>query len=307
MFLQYHDDDDDHTSLLPSHLHFFWAIFFVLLGCFVTLSSRHPSRGVFVGPLALVWWPQSSSIPSTSCLSHSFRMTPLTSNIGVPPGCFGGSARGFPSTWWLASIRFRWQRSAYLSKSLEHYSGSHLPLSPSDDRRLPPPTAVAEVAVSARVAGSLSQLLVLLPLVGNRWRRGRRRGAGVAILFFVEFWLWPDASYVFCLLSSSHFYPAVLISSLETLGRCIVPPLVLTTCRRSILTWHHWGRQVGVEEVEGRAGSDMPPPSRVYCYELTVRGVSHECVRREQGCKRECGIVTRKLPKSRIHCYEFTQ
>ncbi len=148
MFLQYHDHHDhhdhDHTSLLPSHLLFFWAILFVLFGCFVTLSSRHPSRvtltrclGCLGRASSLAPSPLSGGLnlqvlQALPVFSHSFLTTPFTSNIGVPPGCLGGSARGFPSRpvvhvirltrvvdfhfRRLASFRFRWQRSAYLSK-----------------------------------------------------------------------------------------------------------------------------------------------------------------------------------------------
>ncbi|KAI9448595.1 hypothetical protein H4582DRAFT_2052015 [Lactarius indigo] len=51
-------------------------------------------------------------------------MTPFTSDLGVPPGCLDFRFR------WPASLRFRWQRSVYLSKTFP-------PPSPSDDLRPP--------------------------------------------------------------------------------------------------------------------------------------------------------------------------
>ena len=81
-------------------------------------------------PFPLSRCPQSSSSSSSS--RPSFRTTPFTSDTGVPPGCLVGSARGFPSRpvvhvirltrvvdfhfRRLASFRFRWRRSAYLSE-----------------------------------------------------------------------------------------------------------------------------------------------------------------------------------------------
>ncbi len=148
IFLQYHNHHNhhnhDHTSLLPSHLLFFWAILFVLFGCFVTLSSWHPSRVTLMHCLSclsracsLAPSPLSGGLnlqvlQALPVFSHSFHTTPFTSNIGVLPGCLGGSACGFPSHLVvhviclthivdfhfcrLASFHFQWQHSAYLSK-----------------------------------------------------------------------------------------------------------------------------------------------------------------------------------------------
>ncbi|KAH8977345.1 hypothetical protein EDB83DRAFT_2327653 [Lactarius deliciosus] len=135
----------------------------------------------------------------------------------------------------------------------------------------PPPTAVAEsqwgeprsdaFGTGARVAGSISLWSVLLPLVGNRvgWRRGRRGRAGVAGLSFIGSWLWSDALY-------ARFVVVVESSSpgwrpLERCSMPLPPPSPSDDLRppssyrrrgvaegRSILTWHHYGCQVGEEE-----------------------------------------------------------
>ncbi|KAH9009724.1 hypothetical protein EDB84DRAFT_1446144, partial [Lactarius hengduanensis] len=135
----------------------------------------------------------------------------------------------------------------------------------------------------ARVAGSISSGPVLLPLVGNLnpdlapgvgWRRGRRGRAGVAGLSFIGSWLWSDAPYarfvvIVELPDSPRFraggpynvapYLFLHRRPLTTLGR--LPPTAVAesqwgepcsdasgTSAWSILTWHHYGCQVGEEE-----------------------------------------------------------
>jgi hypothetical protein len=105
-------------TLLPSHLFLFlWASLFALFGSFVTLSSQHPSRATLthrlVASVGCVRSPPSllhgalkfQALQALPILSHSFRMAPFTSNLGAPPGCFGGGAHFFPSCLVAFTIR----------------------------------------------------------------------------------------------------------------------------------------------------------------------------------------------------------
>ncbi|KAH9021041.1 hypothetical protein EDB85DRAFT_1895853 [Lactarius pseudohatsudake] len=124
------------------------------------------------------------------------------------------------------------------------------------------------------VAGSISSGSVLLPLVGNRvgWRRGRQGRVGVAGLSFIRSWLWSNAPYarfviIVELPDSPRFqaggpynvapYLFLRRRPLMTLGH--LPPTAVVESQwgeprldasgtSSILTWHHYGCQVGEEE-----------------------------------------------------------
>src|SRR6266702_4262903 len=99
----------------------------------VTIKSPPPPAP----PCSLSLLPSHSHSPSgrlrtVQILCHPLLTTPFASDTGVPPGCLVGSARGFPSRpvvhvirltrvvdfhfRRLASFRFRWRRSAYLSE-----------------------------------------------------------------------------------------------------------------------------------------------------------------------------------------------
>jgi hypothetical protein len=178
---------------------------FALFASFVTLSSRHPSRATLTRRLvASVGCVRCPPFPLAGVLKlqalHRFLLFfPHDTVLGVPPGCPGGSARGFLSRLMARiilseffffrfryglcghpslHIRLRWARDTLGWRPLEQCSYPPPPPSPSDDLRPPPPTVVAEsqwgeprsgaFGTGARVAGSISVWPVLLPLVGNR-------------------------------------------------------------------------------------------------------------------------------------------
>ncbi|KAF8266978.1 hypothetical protein EI94DRAFT_1701341 [Lactarius quietus] len=158
------------------------------------------------------------------------------------------------------------------------------PLSPFDVLRLLPPTAITELqwgephseafGTGARVAGSISLWLVLLPSVANcgqsrlytsgwsGWRRGKRGRVGVANLSFVESGPWGTVWL---------YVEAVSIYRLEFMGRCSYPPPLspsddLRPLPPTAITESQWGepRSEAVGTSAHVAGSvvnpDLTPP-----------------------------------------------
>ena len=72
------------------------------------VPSLLPRWDVFVAPLLLPGVFNLQVLQALPVFPHSFRTTPFTSNIGVPPGCLGGSARGFLSR--LVALMIRLNR-----------------------------------------------------------------------------------------------------------------------------------------------------------------------------------------------------
>ncbi|KAH9017143.1 hypothetical protein EDB85DRAFT_1897792 [Lactarius pseudohatsudake] len=119
---------------------------------------------------------------------HPHLTAPFTSDLGVPPGCLGGSVRCPPPS--LLPGVLNLQAVQTLSVFSHPFPTMHF----TSDLGVPPGCLGGTfifVGLPRFVFGG--NALYTFPSVG--WRRGRRGRAGVAGLSFIGSWLWSDTPY----------------------------------------------------------------------------------------------------------------